>query len=499
MRETSGTIAGNGMATITANPARSGVRRRPALSLAGGLGMAFALLLAWAPIPYASNRAWSWSLLALVTAVLLLVALIAQLRGELAGTCPWPVWLAGLTLLPVASWAYLQTVAVADLPAFLAAWAQPQPIWAEAQVILGGVRPSMDLDPALGREALMRLLTYAACFWLAFQLGHDSGRARLIVHILIAVIGADAAYGILNKLAGWDTVLWEDGKKAYSGFVTGTFVNRNSFATYCNIGVILTLGLLVEPFMRIQGAKDARRIAAEVMNTLLNRRSHLLVALITTSGASLLTASRGGFLSLLVAVVLGGLLLVAMTRPRWSILVPVVLVVGLGGYGIVALSGGSTLERLGETEETGSGRTVIWGTALRMIEERPLTGQGYGNFLQAWYPYRDDTFDQFIVDRAHDTYLEHAAELGLPATALLYAGPVALIAYVLVGAFKRRRERVFPLAALTVTVLVAVHALVDFSLQIPAVAITYAAVLGLGVAQSVPRRRTTTYGMSLRE
>ena len=464
-----------------------------------GLLVPFAMFLAWAPIPYASNRAWSWSLLALVTAALLLVSVVAQARGLLARTIPWPVWFAGATLLPVAAWAYLQTVPVADLPGFMAGFARAQPIWGEAKALLGDARPTMDLDPALGREALMRLLTYAGVFWLAFQLGGEGGRARVILHVLIAIATADAAYGIVNKLAGWDTVLWEEGKKAYSGFVTGTFVNRNSFATYCNIGVILTLGLLFEPFMRIQGGKDARRVAAEIMNTLLNRRSHLLVALITTSGASLLTASRGGFLSLLVAVVLGGFLLAAMTRPRWSILAPVVLVVGLGGYGIVALSGSSTLERLGDTEETGSGRTVIWATALKMIEERPLLGQGYGNFLQAWYPYRDDTFDQFIVDRAHDTYLEHAAELGLPATALLYAGPIALVGYVLRGAFVRRRARVVPLVTLTVTVLVAVHSLVDFSLQIPAVAVTYAAILGLGVAQSVPRRRRATYGMSLRE
>ena len=44
--------------------------------------------------------------------------------------------------------------------------------------------------------------------------------------------------------------------------------------------------------------------------------------------------------------------------------------------------------------------------------------------------------------------------------------------------FARRRDQVFALAAVGATVLVALHALVDFSLQIPAVAVTFAALLG---------------------
>ena len=48
--------------------------------------------------------------------------------------------------------------------------------------------------------------------------------------------------------------------------------------------------------------------------------------------------------------------------------------------------------------------------------------------------------------------------------------------------------------------LVALHALVDFSLQIPAVAVTYAALLGIGVAQATPSpKRPPRPGASLRD
>jgi hypothetical protein len=38
------------------------------------------------------------------------------------------------------------------------------------------------------------------------------------------------------------------------------------------------------------------------------------------------------------------------------------------------------------------------------------------------------------------------------------------------------------------TALVGFHSIFDFSLQIPAIALTYAVILGLGVAQAAPTR-----------
>jgi hypothetical protein len=45
-----------------------------------------------------------------------------------------------------------------------------------------------------------------------------------------------------------------------------------------------------------------------------------------------------------------------------------------------------------------------------------------------------------------------------------------------------------PAVAVSVSVLVGVHALIDFSLQIQAITLTYMAVLGLGVAQATNTR-----------
>jgi hypothetical protein len=57
------------------------------------------------------------------------------------------------------------------------------------------------------------------------------------------------------------------------------------------------------------------------------------------------------------------------------------------------------------------------------------------------------------------------------------------------GAINRQRDSIAPIVATAAALLVGVHALVDFSLQIEAVALTFMALLGAGVAQSESSRR----------
>jgi hypothetical protein len=56
------------------------------------------------------------------------------------------------------------------------------------------------------------------------------------------------------------------------------------------------------------------------------------------------------------------------------------------------------------------------------------------------------------------------------------------------GTARRTQNSTVPAVATAVACLVGVHALVDFSLQIQAVTLTFAAVLGAGVAQSESSR-----------
>lgn len=80
-------------------------------------------------------------------------------------------------------------------------------------------------------------------------------------------------------------------------------------------------------------------------------------------------------------------------------------------------------------------------------------------------------------------------ELGLPAALALDAALFWLALIALKGVAERRRGRAFPALGVAATLLVGLHALVDFSLQIPAVAVLYAFIMGVAVAQSAPQRK----------
>jgi len=56
------------------------------------------------------------------------------------------------------------------------------------------------------------------------------------------------------------------------------------------------------------------------------------------------------------------------------------------------------------------------------------------------------------------------------------------------GALQRRQDSIVPQVAASVACLVGVHALVDFSLQMQAVALSFMALLGTGVAQAESSR-----------
>lgn len=442
------------------------------------------VLLALAPAPLASNRPWSWALLSLAIGLLVLLWAAVALATPERLWLPWPVGLALATSALVLLWILLQLRAdVVGLHPLLTA----HPVWSTAREAGLQVEPRLAIDPWGARDAAMRLLSYLGAFWLGFALCQVPERARRLFGAIVAIGACYAALGLVLHFGGFEYV-WTEAKDWYRGDVTSTFVNRNHYATYANLGLLAALGFLVETVLQARGAVDLRRQAAQLLGKLMGRRSPLLVALPLLATAMLLTHSRGGMLSGLagVATLLLLVLLAARPGPR-PLLLALGLAVGLV-WALLAWSGGATLERLdqvgAEADLSAGTRGAAYALALDMIADRPWTGHGYGGFEAAFHLYRDARF-RAVFDRLHNTPLEHAVELGLPVAALLYLGPLLLLGLCVRGVLVRRRDGVFPLVAAATTVTVGLHALVDFSLQIPAVAVTWAAILGCGCAQAM--------------
>jgi O-antigen ligase len=122
-----------------------------------------------------------------------------------------------------------------------------------------------------------------------------------------------------------------------------------------------------------------------------------------------LGASRGGFLGLIVAFAY----IVWHSRRRLrnlglvaALLLPITL-----------LAPSSPVYRLSNPDygdrEAEQNRLVVWASGLRMIEEKPLQGVGLGNFKETVGEYQES--GDAVESVAHNTYIEIAAEMGLPA------------------------------------------------------------------------------------
>jgi O-antigen ligase len=153
-------------------------------------------------------------------------------------------------------------------------------------------------------------------------------------------------------------------------------------------------------------------------------RAIALLALLFCLVGTFLTFSRGGLVSLSVAlvaaVVFGG---------RWRRKALVLLVVIAGGallyFSVIA----TPSERQRVTHfKGGTGRQDVWAVGWRMVKAHPVGGIGAGNFPISSVHYLLEpgaiSRSDFIVDHpkvAHNSYLQVLAELGVPGLAM-YVG-----------------------------------------------------------------------------
>ena len=456
-----------------------GAADAPASSSWTALRCLLVALLLWAPLPLGSNRPWSWTLLTVAVGVLLLAWCGAELRRPRVRSLPAPpVWLAGVLIGGALGWAWIQTLPSVRLG---------HPVWTWAAEYGSAMQPRPSVDPSAGRDALLRLLSYVGVFGLSLALAHDGGDARRLLRAIVTIIAAYAAWGLVRHFAGIEHPF----SAMPSASLTSTFVNRNHAATYLGIGAVIALALLWER-LRWYLAKHGGEAGVAAIAELMERNLRLVLATLCLVIAVLLTGSRGGLLGLGAGIITVSCLAFAGARigARAGAVMAGIMV--LAGLGLLRLGGNTTLERLAQVDQemtlAGANRLTLWQNCLDLIRERPLTGHGYGTFEQLFHLTRDAGFER-IWHTAHNTYLEHAVELGLPATLALYGGMLLLVGHCARGVLRRRRDRVLPTAAVGASAVVACHALVDFGLQIPAVAITYAAVMGIGCAQALPSAR----------
>lgn len=427
-----------------------------------------------APWAYGSVDAWAelllfggaTSLAALRTILDWQSASIARPAGRAS------LLLVGLVLLAFIQWAPLGSGPVR----FVSPWrssfratltpAAPEKVAGDSETEVGLPSPAISVD----RDATLHV---AAQFLAALIMFDCVARSR----------GGFAAFRRFSLSLSWNsgllalfslaqTLTWNGkiyGVRAHytnNGWMTGgPFFCHNHLAAYLNLGLGLTLGLLLCALNR--SGKRRRRHSFFFMAYL----AGLIVLGVLGSN------SRGGFLAMAVAAVVSAILLKRAQGkvPFWEL----GTVIGFIIVFTVAIGRDAPFQRMAtipNAATTGfNGRSEIWKGALTTWRANPVFGAGFGTYAVASapnYELQKYSRQKRFFTHAESEYLELLAETGLVGFAIAIT-LLAIIARSAWHAFRAAsdHERALILGGIFGIAAMAVQCLADFPLHVAGVTV----------------------------
>ncbi len=447
----------------------------------GGL----ALVVILVPLPLGSNRDWSWNPLAVVVGALLVAqALVALLTDVNPYKSFRALRVPALLVVVVVVWAAFQMTSWSPL-----SWENPIRAASEPLLPMSGSH-MMATDREDVVTGLIKLLTYVGVFVLAAGLAADSRDARRLYALVVCSAVVYTLYSMVAEVANRMSVATGIGLPVpMENAFSGPFINRNNYATYAAIAALAAMTLATSAIRLGPYASDEesfrerwrRRLAAST-----GAGGLWLVATIVLVLGVLLSGSRAGWASLAIGIVVM-IALQARGWSRWS--AGVVIALALAAVALLVPGGGTLLTRAALLVEQGDPhREHLFSLTTSAIALRPMLGWGMNSF-RSLYSFFQPTALSSVYDKAHNTYLELAFDLGVPVAAALVLAVAWIAVRCLKGLSERRRERELTALGVGASITVGVHALFDFSLQIPGVTIVFAALLGAAWAQSWSSRR----------
>jgi O-antigen ligase len=448
-----------------------------------GLFTFMLLILIWAPIPIGSNRPWSMALVE--TGMLMLMGFWLLAYAWRPFVLPDSVHRGRFVLVLLIAWALYPLVQLIPLPSqvveavggsFYSAYGQ-----ALGQDSGNTNSPAafLSVDRGATLSGFLWQCSLVAAYFCVLALVTSRKRLTLLLAVLFLVGFANAFYGLLIYFGGDALGLWNPGYA--DGVVSGTYVNQNHFAGLMVLTIPMGLGL----FLYYQGGRHWQPRMTKVIRSLIpvvaGQSGIILFCVLIMAAALILTTSRGGVGALVIGIVVAVLCAVISKGRRAGELGLAVVAVALIVIALFWIGPGKMSEKLQNSGLT-SQRGDLRQASYQIIDDSPLFGTGVGTYRWVFPGYKDEKFGGNFYEHAHNDFLELLGEQGVIGTTLLVL-PVLMMLFRIVRAYGRTRDplaRGVLFAAIGGSVAILVHGLVDFNLHIPANALYFVALLGLG-------------------
>ena len=351
---------------------------------------------------------------------------------------------------------------------------------------------TLSLDPNSTRLVLVQLGSLFVYFAATLVFVDTPHRLRVLVRTIMVFGFLLAIFGLTQSFTSPTKVYWLRELNQSTAF--GPFINRHHFAGYMELTTALPLGLL------FAGAVDKEK-----------RIIYLFIAGLM-GVALVMTASRGGIISLVAEIVFLVIVTAIWRKPserrrlrRSGRLKRVAGRFAMTGallfslfLGVVLLGGEFSITRFIDTVNTDdptTGRAHFWSVTLDIIKAHPYMGTGLGAFGVIYTRY-DTRNGLFRLEQAHNDYLQVLSDAGVVGGVLALSF-VVLLFYKAISRAKSRDDfrRGVALAALSGCFAVLVHSFFDFTLHTTSNALLFLVLAAIATIDSrvedapPPRRR----------
>lgn len=429
-------------------------------------------ILLFGPMFLGGHRPFFWALWASVALLVLLIYVFLLARAKVYFVSPDK----SLFVIGFLFFSFLLGVLAQLSPVDL----YLEPVVFRARTGYEIISNTLSLTPGDSFLGLLRWITYGILFFITLQINYrNEERARTLLRSVIIIIALYAVYSVLALYRFGDTILTLD-KWAYKGFATGTFVNRNSFATFLGLGAIVSMCFLLE---KPKDRDVPSNFAVSVKNFSDGRKPILIMCFLSTCLALSMTGSRMGIFATGIAL----LVVIGLQLRRKHFVTLLILLAAIGVPIIFFIIAGTeeTFDRVFSTDQAFDVRIGLYSDIIEMIMARPWFGYGLGSFEYAFPLFHSELVPTDLIwQLAHSTYLGNWVDMGI----LFGTIPVAIFFIImirLIMALRSGNTSVEVYSALGCLTLVGLHALVDFSMEIHAVAMYMVIILGLSYAAIV--------------
>lgn len=446
-------------------------------------------LLVWAPLPLASNRPLFWALNGVVATLILLLFVLGEATADRRPQLDWQLAAWPITALLVwVGWMLFQA-----MPGIPADFAYRFP--GALADLVAGAAATVSGSPSATWATIAETVPIVFLGVVAMRLAFNPARGVFLLNLIVVATVAVAAYGLCARYFGFDQIFVYDPGDT-EGFLTGTFVGRSAAASYFVIGLAAATALLASRLRNRLARSGAGRNVSLAVAELLSSGGGYLIAGLILSAAILNTGSRGGVSAAAVALVTVALLSLRGAGAARRTVAAMFVVVLAALFIVVAISSSVLFQRL--QSGVGSGdRLLVYEDTASMIAERPLLGHGAGAYADLFPLYHDAAPGYAVWNKAHNTYLQAAAELGLPIAILLGLA----ILFVLVVTWRETRGNAstpVATAALAASAALGYHALIDFTVQIQAITLTLVVLVGAGFGEALRCRSERRHEVPVR-